>query len=268
MADNARTRFLKLLSCIQHGSVDINAPKVLVTDLDRMMYACAIDDDTYNDELVVYTVSGAVPYSAGWLSLTADGQALTPSKGVLYIVASAGDYKDKIYRWTGTSYLLLGGGAQTFIVTVTKDAKTAVAIVDQAAQAVTNSAKFGDTLTITATAAENYHIKTLKVNGADFTNGESIIVTGHITIEAESAINTYDLEIDATGCTVEVKVGEDIITAGTDAVSHGQTLTITATADEGKTLTTLTVNGDQFTSGQTHSVAGNVVIVAVAAVAE
>lgn len=264
MADNARTRFLKLLSCIQHGSVNINAPKDLVTDLDRMMYACAIDDDTYDDELVVYVVSGAVPYSAGWLSLTADGQALTPSKGVLYIVASAGDYKDKIYRWTGTSYLLLGGGAQTFIVTITKDNNTTVAITNQLSQAVTSKSDFGDTLTITATAAEHYHIATLKVNGADFTSGESIIVTGHITIEAESAIDTYDLEIDATGCTVEVKVGDDIITAGTDAVSHGQTLTITATADEGKTLTTLTVNGDPFTSGQTHSVSDDVVIVAVA----
>lgn len=264
MADNARTRFLKLLSCIQHGSVDINAPKVLVTDLDRMMYACAIDDDTYNDELVVYTVADKDPYTAEWLSLTEGGEPLTPEKGVLYIVGSLGTYKNKIYRWSGTSYLLLGGGEQAFTVTVTKDAQTTVAIVDQLSQAVTTSANFGDTLTITATAAENYHIKTLKVNGADFTSGESIIVTGHITIEAESAIDTYDLEIDATGCTVEVKVGDDIITAGTDAVSHGQTLTITATADEGKTLTTLTVKGDSFTSGQTHSVSDDVVIVAVA----
>lgn len=264
MADNARTRFLKLLSCIQHGSVNINAPKVLVTDLDRMMYACAIDDDTYDDELVVYVVSGAVPYSAGWLSLTADGQALTPSKGVLYIVASAGDYKDKIYRWTGTSYLLLGGGAQTFIVTITKDNNTTVAITNQLSQAVTSKADFGDSLTITATAAEHYHLATLKVNGESFTSGESIIVNGHITVEATSAIDTYDLTVDATDCTVEVKVGETVITPGVDAIAYGQSLIITATADEGKTLTTLTVNGEPFTSGQTHSVAGDVVIVAVA----
>ena len=125
--DNARTRFLKLLSCIQHNSLQ-NAPAQLVTDLDKQMYACAIDNDTYNDELVVYTVSGSTPYAANWLSLTDGGSALTPATGVLYIVSSSGIYKDKIYRWTGNSYLLLGGGAQTFDVTITADANTTILI--------------------------------------------------------------------------------------------------------------------------------------------
>jgi hypothetical protein len=264
MADNARTRFLKLLSCIQHGNVDINAPSVLITDLDKMMYACAIDDDTYNDEQVCYIVADAVPYSAGWLSLESDGEALTPQRGVLYIVASDGDYKDKIYRWTGSTYLLLGGGKQTFIVYINADEHTTIAIENRLSQAVTDedTVEFGDTLTITATADANYTLKTLKVNGSNFTSGESLIVSGHINIEAESALNTYDLTVTAEGCTVEVKNGETVIEPGEDAVTHGQELTITVTEDPEKTITTLTVNSEVFVSGATHTVTGNVVIIA------
>ena len=171
--DNARTRFLKLISCIQCGSIE-NAPAQLVTDLDKQMYACAIDNDTYNDELVVFTVAETTPYSSGWLSLTDGGVALTPSLGVLYIVSSAGDYKDKIYRWTGTTYLLLGGGKQTFIIDTTVDSDTTIAIVNQVSETLTTSAEFGDTLTITATAATGHHIDTLIVNGVAFTSGETM----------------------------------------------------------------------------------------------
>lgn len=261
--DNARTRFLKLLSCIQHGSI-VNAPSQLITDLDKQMYACAIDNDTYNDELVVYTVLGSTPYDAAWFSLTDGGTALTPATGVLYIVASAGDYKDKIYRWTGSSYLLLGGGSQAFNVTITADDNTTIEVKNQLEQSVTTTANFGDTLTITATAGAGYTLSTLLVNGETFTSGETIIVSGHITISAASVINTYDLSVSETNCAITVMDGETEIEAGTDVIHYGQILTITAVANDTFTINTLTVNTSDFTSGQTHEVAGNVAIIGMA----
>jgi len=104
MADNSRTRFLKLLSCIQHGSPE-NAPVLadLKTDLDKQMYACALNNDDWNDEKLAYVV-GSTPYAVDWLSLTSGGAALTPEIGVLYIIASAGEYLNRLYRWNGTTY--------------------------------------------------------------------------------------------------------------------------------------------------------------------
>ena len=51
------------------------------------------------------------------------------------------------------------------------------------------------------------------------------------------------------------------IAAGTQIYSD-DVLKITATAESGYTLDTLTVNGTAFTSGQTYTVEGNTAIVA------
>lgn len=186
--DNARNRFLKLLSCIQHGSVE-NAP-TLVTDLDRMMYAAAMDDDTYDDQQEVYVVASATPYSSGWLSKTSGGTAFTPIKGILYIVVSNGDYKNQIYRWDGSNYIMIGDGVgkQQFTVTITKDTNTSsVVLKNQFNQIIGSKATFGDTVTITATAASDYEISTLTLNGESFTNGESVVVSGALTIAVTTA---------------------------------------------------------------------------------
>lgn len=61
---------------------------------------------SYVDDVVdTYIVSGATPLSAGWLSLTEGGSALTPETGKIYIVLSDGQYKNKTYRWSGSTYV-------------------------------------------------------------------------------------------------------------------------------------------------------------------
>ncbi|MFB0919747.1 MAG: phage tail protein, partial [Oscillospiraceae bacterium] len=57
-----------------------------------------------DDVLDAYVVSGATAYTAGWLSLTNGGAALTPEISKIYIVLSDGDYQSKTYRWSGTTY--------------------------------------------------------------------------------------------------------------------------------------------------------------------
>lgn len=59
-----------------------------------------------DDVIDTYTVSGATPLSAGWLSLTQGGSALTPETGVIYVVVESGSaYENKTYRWSGSTYV-------------------------------------------------------------------------------------------------------------------------------------------------------------------
>lgn len=58
-----------------------------------------------DDVIDAYIVSGATPLSAGWLSLTDGGSALTPETGKIYVVLTDGEYKNKTYRWSGSTYV-------------------------------------------------------------------------------------------------------------------------------------------------------------------
>ena len=61
---------------------------------------------SYVDDVVdAYIVAGATALSAGWLSATDGGAALTPETGKIYVVLTDGTYKDKTFRWSGTTYV-------------------------------------------------------------------------------------------------------------------------------------------------------------------
>ena len=73
----------------------------------------------------------------------------------------------------------------------------------------------------------------------------------------------YTLSVTGTNASVTVKRANRTITSGTE-IYVDDVLKITATAASGYELSTLTVNGVSFTSGQTYTVQGNTTIVAVA----
>lgn len=54
-----------------------------------------------------YIVSGATALSAGWLSETDGGSALTPEKDKIYVILSSGKYANKTYRWSGSAYVAI-----------------------------------------------------------------------------------------------------------------------------------------------------------------
>lgn len=58
-----------------------------------------------DDVIDAYIVSGSTPLSAGWLSKTSGGSALTPETGIIYVVLTTGEYLNKTYRWSGTTYV-------------------------------------------------------------------------------------------------------------------------------------------------------------------
>lgn len=58
-----------------------------------------------NLKMDVYIVSGSTEATSGWLSDTADGEAITPAVGVLYTIKTEGTYLNKHYRWDGNNYI-------------------------------------------------------------------------------------------------------------------------------------------------------------------
>lgn len=73
---------------------------------------------SYVDDVIeAYPVSGATALSAGWLSATSGGSALTPEAGKIYILmADSGDYAANTqFRWGGTTYVKLNDGGVSSI---------------------------------------------------------------------------------------------------------------------------------------------------------
>lgn len=61
---------------------------------------------SYVDDIIEsYIVAGSTALSAGWLSLTSSGAAFTPETGKIYVVLSSGEYLNKTYRWSGSTYV-------------------------------------------------------------------------------------------------------------------------------------------------------------------
>ena len=132
-----------------------------------------------------------------------------------------------------------------------------------------NVLTYGDVLKITATPSSHYVMKSLKVNGKNFTSGETITVDTDLSVVAVAELEKYDLSVEVDDhCSVAVTKGGVAVQSGEDAVSYGDVLTITASASEGYSVASLTVNDEAFVSGQTLTVSGDVEIACTSAAAQ
>jgi len=151
----------------------------------------------------------------------------------------------------------------------TGSATVSYTINGESASAGSNVLTYGDTLVITVTAATGYTITKLKVNGKNYTSGTAITVEDDISVEVVSTLNTYNLTITpAEHTTISVTRGGDDVSAGTGVISYGDTLLVSATAEEGYQVTALTINGTDYVGDQTVTVTGNVTITTTATTVE
>ena len=74
----------------------------------------------------------------------------------------------------------------------------------------------------------------------------------------------YNLTVTATHCTVVVENYNETITPGTKAIYLNENLKITATASDGYTLSSITVNDESFISEDIFKADGDVEIIATA----
>lgn len=132
----------------------------------------------------------------------------------------------------------LTGIAATF--TVSTDATVKIEEVSQVSGETTND--FDSPLTYTVTSEKGV--------------AQEWVIT--------AALETYDLSRDETNGTVVVSVDGSPVEDGSGVLTFGDVATITGTADEQHTTSTLTVNGESFVSGETVTVSKNIDIVYVA----
>lgn len=82
-----------------------------VAELDSTGKVPAAQLPSYVDDVIdAFIVPDAEAFSAGWLSGTDGGEALSPEGGKIYIVVSAGEYNLREFRWSGTTYGEVGKG--------------------------------------------------------------------------------------------------------------------------------------------------------------
>ena len=153
--------------------------------------------------------------------------------------------------------------SQKFDLAVSAPNCTVTFSVDgQTVTAGSNVLTYGDELTITCTANTGYDVTSLKVNNVNFVSGSTITVTDNLNVVATTALKTFNLtQTVGENCSLACTIDGESVSAGTSVLTYGDELTITATASEGYEISTLTVNGDAFTSGNDLTVTGNVAIV-------
>lgn len=123
----------------------------------------------------------------------------------------------------------------------------------------------GDKIKITAAGATGYDVTRLTVNNTAFVSGNEYTVNGHnVVVVVEGTLKTFNLARTAEHCTVTVTKGGSAVSDGTGVLTYGDTVTITASAADGYTMSSLKVNGQDFTSGSTATVTGNIAITAAA----
>lgn len=140
-----------------------------------------------------------------------------------------------------------------------------VSVVNQSGVEYKNGSSVSkdDVLTITATITnDNYELKTLKVNGNDFINGEEHNVSKAVYIKAISQGKAYDLSRTETNGAVAVARNGNVVLDGEGVVRYGEELAILAISSYGYEKLSFTVNGEPFESGDIFVVgAENVVII-------
>ena len=102
-----------------------------------------------------------------------------------------------------------------------------------------NKVPYGTELTIIATAAEGYELKSIVVDGVNITATKKVVIKNNVTVKATFVKKTFKVTL--------TKEGEGTITAtgasNLNAVAYGTELTIVATPAAGYELQSLVIDG-------------------------
>ena len=167
-----------------------------------------------DDVIDAYIVSGATALSAGWLSATDGGSALTPETGKIYVVLTTGEYQNKTYRWSGSTYVEISAspGAAS---------ESAAGIIELATQNEVNTGT-DDTRAVTplklATLLSN---KIISANNTALTASSGVVTWTISNTIGSTSVLVQVFEI-STGTQVmaEVAVGSSTITIKMNSSSN------------------------------------------------
>lgn len=169
-----------------------------------------------DDVIDAYIVSGATALSAGWLSKTSGGAALTPETDKIYVIVEAGDYQNKTYRWSGSTYVEISASPGPA-------SESAAGIIEIATQTETNTGT-DDTKAITPLKLATYTsgmAKKFAVNNGALTASSGVCTWSISNTLASADVNVQIFEV-ATGTQVmaEVSTGSSTITVKMNSASN------------------------------------------------
>ena len=172
-----------------------------------------------DDVVDAYIVSGATALSAGWLSATSGGTALTPETDKIYVIVESGAYQNKTYRWSGSTYVEISAAPGQ----ATESTAGIAAIATQAECTTgTNDTKFVTPLKL-ATYVSGIAKKFTATNGALTQSG------GVCTWTITNSLSTADVIVSVYEVSTGAEVLCDItVTSGTITVKINSTSNIAA----------------------------------------
>ncbi|MEG2149739.1 MAG: LamG-like jellyroll fold domain-containing protein [Bacteroidaceae bacterium] len=139
--------------------------------------------------------------------------------------------------------------AKKYPVTFTQPSVGGTFTVKNGAMAITSgeSVLLGTALTVDATPAPGYKIKTIKVNGAISGTTFRVTATNVVSVEFEEAY-TFDYTFDATkGRVAVVDAGATAVASG-DLLAKGSVVTVTVTPADQHKIKSITLNGKLHTA--------------------
>lgn len=170
------------------------------------------------DEIIdSYIVSGSTAFSSGWLSDTASGTALTPETNKIYVILSDGEYLNKTFRWSGTTYVEISPSPA-------QATETQAGIAEIATQAEVNAGTDNQRFVTPLKLATliNGMTKTYTINNPALTesNGYCTWVVTHNLNSQKVGIHLY-----------EISTGDEVMYDRSITTDNTVTIKILSTAD-------------------------------------
>ena len=169
-----------------------------------------------DDVIDSYIVSGATALSSGWLSKTSGGSALTPETDKIYVIVESGEYLNKTYRWSGSTYVEISASPG-------QATESQAGIAEIATQSEVNTGT-DDTRIVTPLKLATYTsgmAKKITANNGALT-ASSGVCTWTITntlATADVMVQVIDIAIN-TQVMTEVSVGASTITIKINSTSN------------------------------------------------
>ena len=193
----------------------------------------------------VYVTDGTFIMTNGTIS----GNTATTGANI-YTYSNGGEYIGKFYRLPGitvTDTDKSNGSVEKVIGKITTSDTENGSIAISADDSVTVGEIVyypdGSTVTVTATPAKGYTVKSIKYDDTVIIPADGVysftMPAGDVTVTAEFELVDYTITKSNVHGTVITKVND--VNSGTDTAHYGDTVTITATPDEGYGLITFAV---------------------------
>lgn len=165
---------------------------------------------SYVDDVIeAYIVSGATALSAGWLSKTDGGSALTPETDKIYVVLSSGQYQNKTYRWGGSTYVEISSSPA-------QATESQAGIAELATQTEVNTGTDDERIVTPLKLATRISGMTKKITA---NNGSLTASSGVCTWTITNTLATADVQVTVK----EISTNDEVVT---DVSATASTITI------------------------------------------